>query len=102
MNSLSDIAAGTDRSNLISSEGHLLRLLTELPKPEGVKRISWNTGEDSAGNPALWVRFIVSRADDINGDRELLSRIRRSTATIRSGLRETGVAFWPYFEIEAE
>lgn len=68
--------------------------------PAGVQRVDFRFGEDSTGAPAVWIVFVAN--DDPKPSSERIAAIRRLADEVRSEVRHTGSARWPYVTIEAE
>lgn len=71
------------------------------PFPESVTGVRFRFGEDSSGDPALWVTIVAMA--DLNPTIEKVDRIRRFAEDLRSDILESHLTDrWPYVEIETE
>jgi hypothetical protein len=68
--------------------------------PKFVKRIGFRFGEDSTGDPAVWIRLFTP--EDLNPSKAKIAALRRVVDEIRSDILASGSERWPYYEIVTE
>ena len=67
---------------------------TEFERPDGVRRVAFNFGEDQAGNPALHLELFVSR--DMQPTRDKIEELNDFVQVIIDDILEKDVDYWPY------
>jgi hypothetical protein len=86
------------------TSGDAIKVLDVLGKlgdlPEGVKRVSARFGEDSQGDPAVWITFTAR--DDLKPSKEKIADLLRVAEEVRSEVIRSGIESWPYVEIATE
>lgn len=70
------------------------RILNRWQKPPNVRDVDWEFGEDSAGEPALWIWLIVD--DDPQPSAQSITGLNRFVTDIRGDLLRAGLRYWPY------
>jgi hypothetical protein len=68
--------------------------------PEGVQRVEFHFGEDSEGEPAVWITFVAR--DDLKPSKAKISELQRIINEVRSQVIRSGTERWPYVEIATE
>ena len=68
--------------------------------PEGVRRVEFHFGEDSAGAPAVWITFVA--ADDLKPSKEKIAALHRFANDVRAQVIRSETERWPYVEIATE
>lgn len=97
---------GADRPTLAgASPAQEERVFQEIVRnygklPEGVSRVDFRFGEDSVGDPAVWIVFHAK--DELRPSKESIAALRRAGEAIRSEIRRAGTERWPYITIEVE
>ncbi len=89
-------AASVEESRLF----HAIGRRYQAALPDGVSRMQFRLGEDSAGTPAVWIVFIAH--DDANPSAERIASIRRVADDVRSEVLKSGNERWPYVTIDVE
>ncbi len=101
----SDQKSGSDElaleGNVSPEDARLFHDLVRrrFPLPDGFRTVKFRFGEDSAGDPAVWIVFIVEK-DDLSPSRERIAEIRRAGEAMKSEVRRTGTERWPYIAME--
>ena len=74
-------------------------ILQKLKYPVGVKKTGFTTrfGEDSSGEPAVWIRFVLDHELKDPSPRQL-ETLTGFSRTVRSKILESQVTRWPYVE----
>lgn len=67
--------------------------------PPGVKTFELEFGEDSEGDPAVWVWFIVD--DDLNPSPEKVSKLNKLARSVTTDIRSKIANRWPYVQFRA-
>ena len=67
--------------------------------PYGIRQFDLEFGEDSTGDPAVWIWFPID--DDPDPSKEKLSRLNRLVRQTRDMIREYGITRWPYVNFRA-
>jgi hypothetical protein len=76
-------------------------LVMEAAKRVGFPSFELTFGEDSTGDPAVWIWFLIDRADD--ADEARLRSLRRLRSSVQNALFEHRIARIPYIRFrEAE
>jgi hypothetical protein len=68
--------------------------------PEGVRRVEFRFGEDSAGEPAVWIVFVAS--NDLKPSKGKIADLQRVADEVRSEVLRSDSQRWPYVEIATE
>ncbi|MGJ0557607.1 hypothetical protein [Methylocystis sp.] len=71
--------------------------LRELPRPEEVRDVTYEAGEDSEGAPVIWIWVITD--DDVNPSSDHIRRLTDYSTSIRDWLLDNGVKHWPHVRI---
>lgn len=90
------------RQRASEDEAALVRDLVKKQKfPPAVKkgRFTIEFGEDSTGEPAVWIWFLVD--DDLNPTKQKISELNHFANTVRSALLRAKMPYWPYVEFRA-
>ncbi|MBI1776607.1 MAG: hypothetical protein HYR63_14775 [Proteobacteria bacterium] len=78
-------------------------MVSKLKLPAGVKRFELQFGDDSTGDPAVWVLFIID--DDLNPSPKKVSEFSKLaqevTADLLAKLPKKGIERWPYVQFRA-
>ena len=67
--------------------------------PPNVRRFDVEFGEDSTGDPAVWIWLLVD--DELSPSSQSISRMERFVTDVRSELLRKGLRHWPYFRLRA-
>jgi hypothetical protein len=68
--------------------------------PDGVTRIGFEFGEDSTGDPAVWISIFVKR--DLEPTKETVDAIHDFAQAIRLEIIEARKRHWPYVRIRMD
>jgi hypothetical protein len=60
----------------------------------GVKAVEVDFGEDSTGDPAVWISLTVD--DEISPSQQRISELSDLARSLRDEILKTGIAYWPY------
>jgi hypothetical protein len=74
-------------------------VLKQQQFPYGIRQFDLEFGEDSTGDPAVWILFPID--DDPDPSTEKLSSLNRLVHQTRDMIREYGVTRWPYVRFRA-
>lgn len=72
--------------------------LQEIPRPDDVRAVSYETGEDSDGNPSIWIWLATEKNNNPSPD--LVRRLTAYSTEVRDWLLDHGVKRWPYVRIQ--
>jgi len=70
------------------------------PLPEGVRRVEFRFGEDSQGDPAVWIVLVAD--EDLNPSNEKLDALRRIIDEVQAAILRSDTERWPYSKILTE
>jgi hypothetical protein len=68
--------------------------------PASIHRIQFRLGEDSQGDPCIWIELVMD--DDLNPSKEKMADIRRVKAELRNAIMLSDTERWPYVGIVTE
>jgi hypothetical protein len=71
--------------------------LRELPRPEEVRDVTYEAGEDSEGAPVIWIWVVTD--DDVSPSSDRIRRLTDYSTNIRDWLLDNGVKHWPHVRI---
>jgi hypothetical protein len=74
-------------------------LLKKRPLPAAVKGIELEFGEDSTGDPAVWIWLLVD--DDVAPSAAKLDELGRFQRGLLSDSIDAGLSHWPYVRFRA-
>ena len=66
----------------------------DAERPEGVRRVAFNFGEDQTGNPALHLELFVSK--DMQPTKEKIEELNDFVQIIVNDILDEEVEYWPY------
>lgn len=87
--------AGTVAGDDVALLDDIIRSIGRLP--DGVEKVDFRLGEDSEGEPAVWI--VVKAREDLNPSKEKIAALRRVANDVRSKVISSGSHRWPYIEI---
>jgi hypothetical protein len=69
-------------------------ILKGRPWPPAVKGFELEFGEDSTGDPAVWVWLMID--DDVSPPAEKIKELGRFRRGLVSAIMDAGLSHWPY------
>jgi hypothetical protein len=70
------------------------RILEKWTLPSNVHGFDVDFGEDSAGDPAVWIWLMVD--DEAQPSDQSIARLAHFVREVRSDLLRAGLRYWPY------
>jgi len=70
------------------------------PLPTGVRRVQFRFGEDSVGDPAVWIELVAD--EDLNPSNEKLDALRRVINDVQAAILRSDTERYPYSKILTE
>ncbi len=70
------------------------------PLPKEIKRVYFRFGEDSGGDPAVWITAVVP--EDLKPSKEKINALYEATQAFRNEVFQADTGRWPYIEIVTE
>jgi len=67
------------------------------PLPDGVHGIRFRFGEDSRGDPAVWI--VLMAADDLKPSKNKIETFQSIANRLRDEILSSGTDRWPYIEV---
>jgi hypothetical protein len=74
-------------------------ILAKWKRPSNVRDVSFEFGEDSTGDPAVWIWLTVD--DELQPSNQSISGLNRFVTDVRSDLLRAGLSYWPYVRFRA-
>ncbi len=74
-------------------------VLRKQKLPDGVLGFEFQFGEDSTGDPALWIWFDV--LDDLAPSKQKLTAYGSLAKAVKNELREKRISYWPFVRFRA-
>jgi hypothetical protein len=68
--------------------------------PAGVREFVVRFGEDSAGERAVWISFIVPR--DFQDSKDSILTVNNFVREVRSDLLRANLPYWPYLDLVSD
>ncbi len=70
------------------------------PLPAGVRRLQFRFGEDSVGDPAVWIVLVAD--DDLNPSKEKIAALGRFIDEVQAAILRSDTERYPYSQILTE
>jgi hypothetical protein len=83
------------RTEEIDREADIVRgIVNKWQIPANVRAVDFDFGEDSTGDPAVWIWLTVD--DELQPSRQSIAGLSQFVTDIRSDLLRAGLRHWPY------
>jgi hypothetical protein len=65
--------------------------------PDGVEKLQFRFGQDSRGDPAVWIVFIAG--NDLKPSAKKIESIQQAASKLRDEILSSDTDRWPYIEV---
>ncbi|HEX9904641.1 MAG TPA: hypothetical protein VGA77_06725 [Propylenella sp.] len=92
------LAAGSAKKRRRDSEEErqISQIVGRHPLPPSVREVQYSFGEDSTGNPAVWIVYVVE--DDQDPSQRRISELNELATTVRNEILRSDIERWPYVQ----